>query len=229
MASQSSTNMPGSPKICNMYVASDPEDTDVLSEVVEDESTWTDATPNAENQVEDISVEFCDDDPTIMSFSNGKQYHIDYAVQKYCNDGRTTMSGQSRVSRFQVVPSSKLTLKAKCPRGSSGCLVMYIGAVGTFGVTTKGRFGKKRKENKKGKILFIARAESDTKSVYRSSVNYRPLNTACSIHNQLAMFVKGECGPGGSGTKLQTQGRWVGQFLAGMQFSTKVLKCVVIC
>ena len=69
-----------------MYVASDPEDTDVLSEVVEDESTWTDATPNAENQVEDISVEFCDDDPTIMSFSNGKQYHIDYAVQKYCND-----------------------------------------------------------------------------------------------------------------------------------------------
>ena len=151
----------------------------VLSEVVEDESTWTDATPNAENQVEDISVEFCDDDPTIMSFSNGKQYHIDYAVQKYCNDGRTTMSGQSRVSRFQVVPSSELTLKAECPRGSSGCLVMYIGAVGTFGVTTKGRFGKKRKENKKGKILFIARAESDTKSVYRSSVNYRPLNTAC--------------------------------------------------
>ena len=65
MASQSSTNMPGSPKICNMYVASDPEDTDVLSEVVEDESMWTDATPNAENQVEDISVEFCDDDPTI--------------------------------------------------------------------------------------------------------------------------------------------------------------------
>ena len=55
-----------------MYVASDPEDTDVLSEVVEDESTWTDATPNAVNQVEDISVEFCDDDPTIMSFSNGK-------------------------------------------------------------------------------------------------------------------------------------------------------------
>ena len=178
----------------DMYVASDPEDTDVLSEVVEDESTWTDATPNAENQVEDISVEFCDEDPTIMSFSNGKQYHIDYAVQKYCNDGRTTMSGQSRVRRFQVVPSSKLTLKAECPRGSSGCLVMYIGAVGTFGVTTKGRFGKKRKENKKGKILFIARAESDTKSVYRSSVNYRPLNTACSIHNQLAMFVKGECG-----------------------------------
>ena len=73
----------------DMYVASDPEDTDVLSEVVEDESTWTDATPNAENQVEDISVEFCDDDPTIMSFSNGKQYHIDYAVQKYCNDVRT--------------------------------------------------------------------------------------------------------------------------------------------
>ena len=156
----------------DMYVASDPEDTDVLSEVVEDESTWTDATPNAENQVEDISVEFCDDDLTIMSFSNGKQYHIDYAVQKYCNDGRTTMSGQSRVRRFQVVPSSKLTLKAECPRGSSSCLV-----------TTKGRFGKKRKENKKGKILFIARAESDTKSVYRSSVNYRPLNTACSIHN----------------------------------------------
>ena len=136
-----------------MYVASDPEDTDVLSEVVEDESTWTDATPNAENQVEDISVEFCDDDPTMMSFSNGKQYHIDYAVQKYCNDGRTTMSGQSRVRRFQVVPSSKLTLKLECPRGSSGCLVMYIGAVGTFGVTTKGRFGKKRKDNKKGKNL----------------------------------------------------------------------------
>ena len=145
MASQSSTNMPGSPKICNIYVASDPEDTDVLSEVVEDESTWSDATPNAENQVEDISVEFCDDDPTIMSFSNGKQYHIDYAVRKYCNDGRTTMSGQSR---FQVVPSSKLTLKAECPRGSSGCLVMYIGAVGSQQRVGLGKRGKRTRKEK---------------------------------------------------------------------------------
>ena len=31
-------------------------------------------------------------------------------------------------------------------------------------------------------------------------------------------------GGGRSGTKLQTRGRWDGQFWAGMQFSTEVLK-----
>ena len=59
------------------------EDTDVLSEVVEDESTWTDATPNAENQVEDISVEFCNDDPTIMSFSNSQMASSTTSTMQY--------------------------------------------------------------------------------------------------------------------------------------------------
>ena len=36
-------------------------------------------------------MEICDDDPTIMSFSNVRQYHIECAVQTFCNDGRTTM------------------------------------------------------------------------------------------------------------------------------------------
>ena len=145
-----------------------------------------------EIEVESFDTMEDDEDEGLMKFGNDKKYHLQYAVAKYCNDGRTSMSSQTRVRRFTVVSSDKLSLIAECQGDTTDCHIISIGFTGSFVVMEKTKNKRKRKVVKEGTILFIAAANNDSSSPSRSSVNYQPLKRGCRMHKALTMYCKSQ-------------------------------------
>ena len=72
----------------------------------------------------------------------------------------------------------------------------------------------------------------------KSSIMYKTFNVQITFSATISaivtfwLVIRGGGGGGGGGDRVPScrhRAGGVGQFLAGMQFSTKVLKCVVIC
>ena len=139
-----------------------------------------------------LEIEDSDTGDMRLEFSQGRRYHLATAVEKFCNEGRSSMAAQTSVRRIRIVDSSRLSLVGECKTPSDSCKVMKVGNQGHF--TERGWGKSKRTLKMRGTILFMATAFSDTRSPDRSSTNFMPLNEACVCHKNVVMFIRGKDG-----------------------------------
>ena len=143
------------------------------------------------DMVDDLSLS-CD---TTECNGGGSIYHIDYAVQKYCNGGRTNLGAQARKRRFYKKDiSSKINLKGRlfCPiNDKENCKVLNV--------SDKRRCSlKKQKKGGQatvyGEVMF-ATCNTYATSGSKSSTSFIPTRTVCLTHDLGAVFwVKTENG-----------------------------------
>ena len=55
---------------------------------------------------DDGSLEIEDTGDMRLEFSQDRRYHLATAVEKFCNEGRSSMAAQTRVRRIRIVDSS---------------------------------------------------------------------------------------------------------------------------
>ena len=100
-------------------------------------------------------------------------------TEKFLNDSRTRIPGQSRFHRLKVVSSSS----RGCVSKESECKVIKLGRKGWF--TSKG----KKAIKVRGEALFIAISLSQ-KDAEKSSILWDPVDNICSVHQTDFIWVK---------------------------------------
>lgn len=165
---------------------------------------WETASTDIETDTEDTEhdkelsdmVDHLNCDTNTMECNvDGNTYHIDYAVQKYCNGGRTTLGAQARKRRFYKKDiTSKVNLEGRifCPlEDRKNCKVL----------TVSDKFICSLKKQKKGceatvygEVMY-ATCNTYASSGSKSSVSSIPTKTVCLTHDLAAVFwVKTEDG-----------------------------------
>lgn len=106
-------------------------------------------------------------------------------MAKFCNDGRTQMTGQTRYRRFQAVSSKRLTLSRLCEGYDGKYNIVSVGQRGSYITTAEGRTMIVR-----GEAIFLAIPISESRSADRSSVSWGPLNSVCIKPKKVVIWVK---------------------------------------
>ena len=84
-----------------------------------------DSSDEDDDDLETVDIDATDD--SRLEFSRGRRYHLATAVEKFCNQGRSSMAAQTRVRRIQIMKPSSLSLVGVCKTQSNLCKVMKIG------------------------------------------------------------------------------------------------------
>ena len=142
---------------------------------------------NNEDETEDVSDDGEDTDKLEFDFEDGmfefgSRYHINTAVSKFLNDGRTSMPAMSRFRRLTLSSSNNLTLDRRCDPIKEECEIVEVGARGEFRVKLK---SPAREVIIEGVVIFLSDCASEDRAADRSSVSFRPLNIVCAAHNNI--------------------------------------------
>ena len=79
-------------------------DTDDLDE--DDLDIDEDSSDDDDDDDGSLEIEDSDTGDMRLKFSQGRRYHLATAVEKFCNEGRSSMAAQTRVRRIRIVDSS---------------------------------------------------------------------------------------------------------------------------
>ena len=115
-------------------------DTDDLDE--DDLDIDEDSSDDDDDDDGSLEIEDSDTGDMRLEFSQGRRYHLATAVEKFCNEGRSSMAAQTRVRRIRIVDSSRLSLVGECKTPSDSCKVIKVGNQGHF--TARG-WGKSKR------------------------------------------------------------------------------------
>ena len=152
-----------------------------------DKESDDDDDSDSEDDDEHYEIDIQSDDDGLVEFSNGKKYHERTAIEKFCNDGKSRMPGQTRFKRFRATGSERLTLDREC--SGENCNYLAVGETGWFVENTD------RKILIRGQVLFLACPSFTKKASEKSSVNYDPVNKLCTSHTKkMAIWIKSNDG-----------------------------------
>ena len=117
---------------------------------------------------------------------DGKMYHIQTAVQKFCNGGRTCLPAQARKRRFYgkaVKSTISLNDRSSCPSNcDEPCKILTTGEIGIF-------ISKAGNVNIEGKVVYLSKNSYSTAGA-KSSVSCIPANSVCVDHDfGITLFV----------------------------------------
>ena len=80
-------------------------DTDDLDE--DDLDIDEDSSDDDDDDDGSLEIEDSDTGDMRLEFSQGRRYHLATAVEKFCNEGRSSMAAQTKVRRIRIVDSSR--------------------------------------------------------------------------------------------------------------------------
>ena len=150
---------------------------------------------NNADETEDVSNDGEDTDKLEFDFEDGmfefgSRYHINTAVSKFLNDGRTSMPAMSRFMCLTLSSSNNLTLDRRCDPIKEECEIVEVGARGEFRVKLK---SPAREVIIEGVVIFLSYCASEDRAADRSFVSFRPLNIVYSVKTDTGKFFMSCC------------------------------------